>query len=101
VKDGHLPIHWRLSPLDSCSNAAAEDSRQQKRHRYYFSHEGLSYRTQELFFIVFLTRYIDMFFGWKTLYVFIMKIVFISLTGYTIYLMKVITATCSSKSHIV
>ena len=38
--------------------------------------------------MVFLTRYIDLLFGWKTLYVFVMKIVFISFTGYTIYLMK-------------
>jgi ER lumen protein retaining receptor len=38
--------------------------------------------------VVFLSRYIDLFFGWKTLYVFVMKIVFISLTAYTIYLMK-------------
>ena len=38
---------------------------------------------------MFLTRYIDLFLGWKTLYVFVMKIVFISLTAYTIYLMRV------------
>ncbi|MCB0369407.1 MAG: hypothetical protein KDD45_08140 [Bdellovibrionales bacterium] len=37
-----------------------------------------------------MTRYVDLFFGWKTLYVFIMKIIFISLTAYTIYLMKVL-----------
>jgi len=39
-----------------------------------------------------------MFFGWKTLYLFVMKIVFISLTGYTIYLMKVPLAISSLKS---
>jgi ER lumen protein retaining receptor len=38
--------------------------------------------------VVFVTRYLDLFFGWKTLYVFVMKIIFISLTAYTIYLMK-------------
>jgi hypothetical protein len=48
--------------------------------------------------VVFVTRYIDLFFGWKTFYVFIMKIVFISLTGYTIYLMKVLLAPSSSKN---
>ena len=37
---------------------------------------------------MFVTRYLDLFFGWKTLYVFVMKIIFISLTAYTIYLMK-------------
>jgi hypothetical protein len=39
-----------------------------------------------------------MFFGWKTLYLFVMKLVFISLTGYTIYLMKVPPCRLSSKS---
>ena len=38
--------------------------------------------------VVFLTRYVDLFLGWKTLYVFVMKILFIGLTAYTIYVMK-------------
>jgi ER lumen protein retaining receptor len=48
---------------------------------------GLSYKTQELFLVVFLLRYIDIF-TWRTLYLFAMKVLFISLTAYTIYLIR-------------
>lgn len=48
---------------------------------------GLSYKTQEMFLVVFCLRYIDIF-SWISLYVFSMKIMFISLTVYTIYLMR-------------
>jgi ER lumen protein retaining receptor len=54
----------------------------------YFLYLGLSYKTQEIYLVVFLTRYIDLLLGWKTFYLFIMKISFISLTAYTIYLIK-------------
>ena len=50
---------------------------------------GLSYRTQELYLAVYITRYIGIIFGWTSLYLFVMKILFISLTSYTIYLMRV------------
>lgn len=49
---------------------------------------GLSYKTQEIFLVVFLSRYLDIIFGWKSLYAFLMKIIFISVTSYTIYLMR-------------
>ena len=48
---------------------------------------GLSYRTQEIFLVVFALRYIDIF-TWRTLYLFVMKVLFMSLTAYTIYLMR-------------
>lgn len=38
--------------------------------------------------VVFFLRYIDLLTGWKSLYLFIMKILFISITAYTIYLMR-------------
>ena len=49
---------------------------------------GLSYRTQELYLVVFACRYIGILFGWTSLYLFAMKVLFISLTSYTIYLIK-------------
>lgn len=48
---------------------------------------GLSYKTQEIFLVVFAFRYIDLF-TWRTLYMFVMKVLFLSLTAYTIYLMR-------------
>ena len=42
-----------------------------------------------MYLVVFLVRYVDLLFGWKTLYLFVMKILFISITAYTIYLMRI------------
>jgi hypothetical protein len=42
-----------------------------------------------MYLVVFLTRYIDLLLGWKSFYLFLMKILFISLTAYTIYLMRI------------
>lgn len=49
---------------------------------------GLSYKTQQLYLIVFLTRYVNLVMGFKIFYIFIMKIVFITITIYTMYLMR-------------
>jgi ER lumen protein retaining receptor len=49
---------------------------------------GKLHLTQEIYLAVFLTRYIDLFLGWKSFYLFVMKILFISITAYTIYLMR-------------
>lgn len=51
---------------------------------------GVSYKTQEIFLIVFLTRYSDMIleFHWGSVYFNVMRILFISITGYTIYVMR-------------
>ena len=49
---------------------------------------GLSYRTQEIYLVVYVTRYIGIIFGWTSFYLFAMKILFISITAYTIYLIK-------------
>lgn len=51
---------------------------------------GISYKTQEIYFVVFLTRYSDMLFEhrWGTLYFNTMRFIFIGITAYTIYVMK-------------
>lgn len=51
-------------------------------------YSGLSYKTQELFLVVFIARYIDLIFVWRSFYLFIMKVIFIGLTAYTMYLMR-------------
>ncbi|OMJ20065.1 ER lumen protein-retaining receptor [Smittium culicis] len=49
---------------------------------------GISFKSQLLYLIVFLTRYANIFTSYISLYNTVMKIVFISATAYTIYLMK-------------
>ncbi|KAG6381972.1 ER lumen protein retaining receptor-domain-containing protein [Boletus reticuloceps] len=49
---------------------------------------GISFKTQALYVLVFLMRYIDLFFQWVSLYNFIMKIFFIASSCYILYLMK-------------
>ena len=43
---------------------------------------------QEMYIVAFLTRYIDIFLGWESLYLFIIKIMLILVTMYTAYLIK-------------
>lgn len=45
-------------------------------------------KTQELYAIVFVCRYMDVFWNDLSLYLTVMKIIFISTTIYTIYLMR-------------
>lgn len=51
---------------------------------------GVSYKTQEIYLIVFLTRYSDMILEnhWGSLYFNAMRFIFIGITAYTIYLMR-------------
>lgn len=51
---------------------------------------GLSYKTQELFLVVFLTRYSDMILEshWGSVYFNVMRILFVAVTAYTIYVMR-------------
>lgn len=49
---------------------------------------GISFKTQLLYFIVFVTRYIDLFQPLNA-YLILMKIFFITSTGYILYLIKV------------
>ncbi|TEB21175.1 ER lumen protein retaining receptor [Coprinellus micaceus] len=49
---------------------------------------GLSFKTQAVYFAVFLSRYLDLFFRYVSAYNSIMKIFFIASSGYILYLMK-------------
>ena len=49
---------------------------------------GISCKTQEMYLIVFFSRYLDMFTHFHSLYNTFMKILFIGLTAYLIYLMR-------------
>ncbi|KAI0250080.1 ER lumen protein retaining receptor [Lactifluus subvellereus] len=50
---------------------------------------GISFKTQALYVTVFITRYLDLFHTWVSLYNFVMKIFFIGSSIYILYLMKV------------
>jgi len=49
---------------------------------------GLSFKTQATYVAVFLTRYLDLFWSWVSLYNFIMKIFFIVSSIYVLFLMR-------------
>jgi ER lumen protein retaining receptor len=49
---------------------------------------GVSLKTQELYLLVFLTRYVDIFWNFISIYNTIMKIIFIGTTAATVYLMR-------------
>jgi ER lumen protein retaining receptor len=58
--------------------------------RNHHATTGISFKTQLLYFVVFITRYIDLLTGpYVSLYNTVMKLFFIGSTGYTLYLMKV------------
>lgn len=50
--------------------------------------KGVSAKTQEIYLIVFCTRYLDLFMYYISFYNTTMKILFISVTLYILYLMK-------------
>lgn len=47
---------------------------------------GISIKTQELYLVVFATRYLDLFTTFYSLYNSLMKILYISATSYIIYM---------------
>lgn len=49
---------------------------------------GISFKTQALYALVFVTRYIDLFIHYISLYNTILKIVFLTTSFYTLYLME-------------
>ena len=49
---------------------------------------GISFKTQALYVAVFVTRYLDLFFSWVSLYNTLMKMFFIGSSCYILYLMK-------------
>ena len=50
---------------------------------------GISFKTQALYVTVFVSRYLDLFTTWISLYNFFMKVFFIGSSIYILYLMKV------------
>jgi ER lumen protein retaining receptor len=51
---------------------------------------GISFKTQVLYVVVFVTRYLDLFLGeWVSLYNTVMKLFFIGSSAYILFLMKV------------
>ena len=65
---------------------------------------GISLKTQELYLLVFLTRYLDVFTNTRYAYLVLMKILYVSLAGYIVYLIRkkdpwpVRLSICSSQS---
>lgn len=49
---------------------------------------GISIKTQELYLLVFLTRYLDLFTTYYSLYNSLMKILYISTTAYIVYMVR-------------
>jgi ER lumen protein retaining receptor len=49
---------------------------------------GISIKTQELYLVVFVTRYLDLFTTYYSLYNSLMKILYISATAYIIYMVR-------------
>ena len=49
---------------------------------------GVSAKTQEIYLLVFSTRYLDLFMYFVSVYNTLMKVLFISVTIYIIYLMR-------------
>ena len=49
---------------------------------------GISIKTQELYLIVFVTRYLDLFTTFYSVYNTVMKILYISATAYIIYMVR-------------
>jgi len=49
---------------------------------------GISLRTQELYLLVFLTRYLDLFYSYISLYNSVMKVIYVSSSATIVYLMR-------------
>ena len=52
------------------------------------SASGISLRTHELFLVVFVTRYLDLFTTYYSLYNSCMKILYIGSTGYVVHMIR-------------
>lgn len=62
---------------------------------------GLSLKTQEIYLIVFLIRYTDLFYHFVSVYNSCMKIIFIGTTTYIIYLMRFKKPFCTTYDTLV
>jgi hypothetical protein len=70
----------------SCRGAPA--LRQQTPRPWLTARTGISFKTQALYATVFVTRYIDLFTNYVSLYNSLMKLFFIGSSCYTLYLMR-------------
>jgi ER lumen protein retaining receptor len=63
--------------------------------------QGISVRTHELFLVVFLTRYLDLFFQFYSLYNTVMKLLYIASSGYIVYMIHKVEPIASTydKAH--
>lgn len=50
--------------------------------------QGISLKTQELFLLVFVTRYLDLFTTYYSAYNSVMKLLYIAATGYIVYMIR-------------
>jgi hypothetical protein len=91
IRHGHVEV--RAQPRKLPRNAG-------RRHGV---RAGISLKTQILYVVVFVARYMDLlliFWEWISLYNFAMKIFFIASTAYVIFLMRVrFRCACSLPSH--
>ena len=62
---------------------------------------GISFKTQALYVAVFVTRYLDLFFRYVSLYNSVMKLFFIASSCYILYLMKYKYRSASSPTRLV
>lgn len=60
---------------------------------------GISIKTQELYLLVFLTRYLDLFTTYYSLYNSVMKVLYISATAYLVYLVRRVEPFKSTYDH--
>lgn len=58
--------------------------------------QGISVRTHELFLVVFLTRYLDLFFQFYSIYNSVMKVLYITSTSMIIYTIRFTEPICST-----
>ena len=58
--------------------------------------QGISLRTHELFLLVFITRYLDLFTTYYSLYNSLMKMLYIATTGYIVHMMRNVEPICGT-----
>ena len=58
--------------------------------------QGISLRTNELFLLVFATRYLDLFTTYYSLYNSVMKVMYIAATGYIVHLVRNVEPICGT-----
>lgn len=60
---------------------------------------GISVKTQELYLVVFITRYLDLFTSFYSVYNSVMKVLYISSTAYLVYMIRRVEPFKSTYDH--